>query len=301
MEVAAAILGIILVALDIFTAIHAWKKFPVSKWIKVLSCIAILFLGWVAMIAYWLIYFLIIKKNNSTVQHGTTLTSHAPIDTTVNSFNPPEENNDEDEKTMQSLFNEAMNGPEGKKLAKSYEELMNIFIMKPNGECKGAGFSGMMDERDRAQRLAKTDSNSILPALGNHPEMYKAWWTVFYTDVFNRMQSSPNSQQIAMLKQIQCDVERGDKLLEISGALEYMQNRRIDDVTTLIENVTLTNKKGKAVNTFVTFESADSGKSLKIKTLDDTIKIKRQEKHGKIYYEIKGAYQYFTWESAMTT
>ena len=42
-------------------------------------------------------------------------------------------------------------------------------------------------------------------------------------------------------------MERGDKLLEISGALEYMQNRRIDDVTTLIENVTLTNKKGKAV------------------------------------------------------
>lgn len=41
-------------------------------------------------------------------------------------------------------------------------------------------------------------------------------------------------------------MERGDKLLEISGALEYMQNHRIDDVTTLIENVTLTNKKGKA-------------------------------------------------------
>ena len=33
-------------------------------------------------------------------------------------------------------------------------------------------------------------------------------------------------------------MERGDKLLEISGALEYMQNHRIDDVTTLIENVT---------------------------------------------------------------
>ena len=44
-------------------------------------------------------------------------------------------------------------------------------------------------------------------------------------------------------------MERGDKLLEISGALEYMQNHRIDDVTTLIENVTLTNKKGKAVIT----------------------------------------------------
>lgn len=41
-------------------------------------------------------------------------------------------------------------------------------------------------------------------------------------------------------------MERGDKLLEISGALEYMQNHRIDDVTTLIENVTLTNKKGKS-------------------------------------------------------
>ena len=136
MEVAAAILGIILVALDIFTAIHAWKNIPVSKWIKVLSCIAILFLGWVAIIAYWLIYFLIIKKNNSTVQNGTTPTSHAPIDTTVNSFNPPEENNDEDEKIMRSLFNEAMNGPEGKRLSKSYEELMNIFIMKPNVECK---------------------------------------------------------------------------------------------------------------------------------------------------------------------
>ena len=51
MEVAAAILGIILVALDIFTAIHAWKNIPVSKWIKVLSCIAILLLGWEAIIA----------------------------------------------------------------------------------------------------------------------------------------------------------------------------------------------------------------------------------------------------------
>lgn len=80
-----------------------------------------LFLGWVAMIAYWLIYFLIIKKNNSTVQYGTTLTSHVPIDTTVNPFNPPEKNNDEDEKAMRSLFNETMNGPEGKKLSKSYD------------------------------------------------------------------------------------------------------------------------------------------------------------------------------------
>lgn len=74
-----------------------------------------------SMIAYWLIYFLIIKKNNSTVQYGTTLTSHVPIDTTVNPFNPPEENNDEDEKAMRSLFNETMNGPEGKKLSKSYD------------------------------------------------------------------------------------------------------------------------------------------------------------------------------------
>ena len=32
-------------------------------------------------------------------------------------------------------------------------------------------------------------------------------------------------------------MERGDKLLEISGALEYMQNHRIDDVTTLIEHL----------------------------------------------------------------
>lgn len=97
------------------------ENIPVSKRIKVLSCIAMLFLGWVAMIAYWLIYFLIIKKNNSTVQYGTTLTSHVPIDTTVNPFNPPEENNDEDEKAMRSLFNETMNGPEGKKLSKSYD------------------------------------------------------------------------------------------------------------------------------------------------------------------------------------
>lgn len=65
--------------------------------------------------------FLIIKKNNSTVQYGTTLTSHVPIDTTVNPFNPPEENNDEDEKAMRSLFNETMNGSEGKKLFKSYD------------------------------------------------------------------------------------------------------------------------------------------------------------------------------------
>ena len=40
-------------------------------------------------------------------------------------------------------------------------------------------------------------------------------------------------------------MERGDKLLEISGALEYMQNHRIDDVTTLIENVTRKEKRSK--------------------------------------------------------
>lgn len=33
----------------------------------------------------------------------------------------PEENNDEDEKAMRSLFNETMNGSEGKKLFKSYD------------------------------------------------------------------------------------------------------------------------------------------------------------------------------------
>lgn len=60
-------------------------------------------------------------SNDSTVQYGTTLTSHVPIDTTVNPFNPPEENNDEDEKAMRSLFNETMNGPEGKKLSKNYD------------------------------------------------------------------------------------------------------------------------------------------------------------------------------------
>lgn len=300
MEVITGILGIILIALTIFTAIHAWKNIPASKWKKALSCIAILFLGWIAMAAYWLIYFLIIRRSTTTTKYSTPIESHIQSNTTnnqpINSSNSSEEdrpNDNKDEEAMRALFYEAMNGPEGKTLAKSYEELMNIFIMKSNGECKGAGFSGMMDETDRAKRLAKTDNNSILPALRNRPDMYEAWWTTFYMDVFNRMQNSPNSQQTAMLEQVQCDVERGDELLEISGAFDYMQNYRTDDIQTLRDNVTLTNMKGKVINTSVIFESTSNGKSLKIKTIDDTIKIKRQEKHGKKYYEIKGAYKYF--------
>lgn len=120
-----------------------------------------LFLGWVAMIAYWLIYFLIIKKNNSTVQYGTTLTFHVPIDTTVNPFNPPEENNDEDEKAMRSLFNETMNGPEGKKLSKSYDGERGDKLLEISGALEYMQFANGYGRKHSRPNISATQQPTV--------------------------------------------------------------------------------------------------------------------------------------------
>lgn len=288
---------IILFAVQIFTIIHAWKHLPVSTFVKIICSLLILVCSWIAVMIYW-IYFAIKRPNGRTItKPKVQCRSEAPQET-----NSDEEENIQlsddinsktDEEAMRTLFNEAMNGANGRALTECYEKLMNLFIMKENGECKGAGFSGLLDERDRAKRLEKMDNQVVLPALKENPAMYEAWWTTVYLDVLDRMQNSPNKKQINMLEQIHFDVERGDELLDVSGATEYMQNYQTDEKEVLRENVTLTSLKGRVINTSIILKSKNEGKNIKIMTLDDTVKIKRQEKHGKIYYEIKGAYKYF--------
>lgn len=286
---------ILCLALQVFTIIHAWKNLPFSKFVKVLCTIIILIFSWIAVVIYWIYYGLKGPNNHAIIKQETQI-ENAVLQETNNTYeddaHAPEENA-EKEQNARLLFNEVMNGVNSKALSESYEKVMNMFIMKENGECKGAGFTGLLDEKDRAKRLEKIDNQIVLPALGHNPDMYKAWWTTVYYDVCSRMQNSPNKQQIMMLEQVLSDVERGDELLEISGASEYMRDYRTNDVEILKENVTLTNMRGREVNTSVIFKSKNEGKNIKITTLDDTIKIKRQEKRGKIYYEIKGAYEYF--------
>lgn len=290
-------------ALQVYTIIHVWKHLSTSTLWKVIWTLLLLLLGGIGVIFYWLYYAIKGRKGNLNTKRDMPYAPHATVQDTLSGNQAStalssyeEEENDEKEgdgKSMRALFNEVMYGANGKILSESYEKLMNMFIMKENGECKGAGFTGILDERARSKRLEKVDNQVIIPALGHNPAMYEAWWTIFYEDVLDRMQNSPNAKQRNLLEAVLADVERGDRLLQVSGAFEYMQQQCMDEMERLAENVTLTTLKGKVVNTHVILKSKNEGKNIKITTSYDTVKINRKEKHGKVYYKIKGAYKYF--------
>jgi len=283
-------LSILIYAALICTVIHAIKHLPSDKtWKTVLWAALIVLTSPIGIVCYWIYYAVKRPERAKEIDIARQPADDSPAPSV------PEYTADDDGESGRSreLFRQAMHGAKGKELSKCYDKLMDIFILQRNGECKGGGFTGKMYETDRAKRIAAIDDKTVVPALGNDPEMYEAWWRTLYEDVFAGMQNSPNPQQAEMLSAVISDVRRGDDFLEKTCAWEHMLNPREGDVETLVRNVELTDKNGKTFCSDVILVSKNGGRTIKIKTDEGSYKIKHKTERGIGYYEITDVYRYF--------
>lgn len=288
----------------IATIIHLWKLRPFSNGVCVVITIGLLLVGWLGLIIYWA-YFLIKRPDRIPVvqiedatQQTSAITEDEELVTPEVVNNGGEEETIEDEfQRMRSLFNQLMEGVNGAALSKAYSKMMELFTIKANGDCKGAGLSGLMWADERAKKIAKMDDNVVLPALGHDKELYEAWWMTFYQDAEQTINESANSNVRAYMNAVVADIELGDEVLTKSGVFEAIFNPEeyagYDEKSTYYESVYLTAPNGGQYETYMDVKILKEGKKMKVRTSEHRINIKAKTKGDTIRYEICGAYQYF--------
>lgn len=284
----------------IASVIHLWKLRPFSNGVCVAITIGLLLLGWIGLIIYW-IYFLVKRPDRIPV---VQIEDSAQQSSTTEEVVPEEVNSDEEVQSiedefqrMRNLFNQAMSGVNGAALSKAYSKMMELFTIKANGDCKGAGLSGLMWADERAKKIAKMDDNVVLPALGHDKELYEAWWMTFYQDAEQTISESDNNNVRAYMNAVVADVELGDEVLTKSGVFEAIFNPEeyagYDEKSTYYESVYLTAPNGGQYETYMDVKILKEGKKMKVRTSEHRINIKAKTKGDNVRYEICGAYQYF--------
>ena len=284
----------------IATIIHLWKLRPFSNGVCVAITIGLLLLGWIGLVIYW-IYFLIKRPDRIPV---VQIEDSAQQPSTTEDLVPEAVNSDgeaqsieDDFQRMRNLFNLAMSGVNGAALSKAYSKMMELFTIKANGDCKGAGLSGLMWADERAKKIAKMDDNVVLPALGHDKELYEAWWMTFYQDAEQTISESDNNNVRAYMNAVVADVELGDEVLTKSGVFEVIFNPEeyagYDEKSTYYESVYLTAPNGGQYETYMDVKILKEGKKMKVRTSEHRINIKAKTKGDNVRYEICGAYQYF--------
>lgn len=284
----------------IATIIHLWKLRPFSNGVCVVITIGLLLFGWIGLIIYW-VYFLIKRPDRiSVVQIEDSTQQPSTTDNAVSEVidsNRETQTIEDDFQRMRVLFNKAMSGVNGPALSKAYSKMMELFTIKANGDCKGAGLSGLMWADERAKKIAKMDDNVVFPALGHDKELYEAWWMTFYQDAEQTINESDNKNVRAYMNAVVTDVELGDEVLTKSGVLEVIFNPEVyagyDEKSTYYESVYLTAPDGSQYETYMDVKILKEGKKMKVRTSEHKINIKAKTKGDNIRYEICGAYQYF--------
>lgn len=145
-----------------------------------------------------------------------------------------------------SAVMQIIKGPNGLALKKAYEKMMSMFILKENGECKNAGFTGVLNDSDRAKRLAKIDDDIVFPAFSEHPAAYRSWWMKFYNDVYMNMLKGPNVAQRNICAAVFEDVRKGDCILLNYNIFDYMQDD-VSEVDELFEDDDYDKSKKKRI------------------------------------------------------
>ncbi len=284
----------------IATIIHLWKLRPFSNGVCVAITIGLLLLSWIGLIIYW-VFFLIKRPDRISVvqiedsKQRPSITDDV-VPEVINSDGETQSIED-DFQRMRILFNKAMSGVNGSALSKAYSKMMELFTIKANGDCKGAGLSGLMWADERAKKIAKMDDNVVLPALGHDKELYEAWWMTFYQDVEQTINESANNNVRAYMNAVVADVELGDEVLTKSGVFEVIFNPEeyagYDEKSTYYESVYLTAPDGSQYETYMDVKVLKEGKKIKVRTSKHSINVKVKTKGDNIRYEICGAYQYF--------
>ena len=290
----------------IYTIIHLWKLRPFSNGVCVAITIGLLLLSWIGLIIYW-VFFLIKRPDRISVvqiedsKQRPSITDDV-VPEVINSDGETQSIED-DFQRMRILFNKAMSGVNGSALSKAYSKMMELFTIKANGDCKGAGLSGLMWADERAKKIAKMDDNVVLPALGHDKELYEAWWMSFYQDVEQTINESANNNVRAYMNAVVADVELGDEVLTKSGVFEVIFNPEeyagYDEKSTYYESVYLTSPDGSQYETYMDVKVLKEGKKIKVRTSKHSINVKVKTKGDNIRYEICGAYQYFPYGLSM--
>lgn len=290
----------------IATIIHLWKLRPFSNGVCVAITIGLLLFSWIGLIIYW-VFFLIKRPDRISVvqiedsKQRPSITDDV-VPEVINSDGETQSIED-DFQRMRILFNKAMSGVNGSALSKAYSKMMELFTIKANGDCKGAGLSGLMWADERAKKIAKMDDNVVLPALGHDKELYEAWWMTFYQDVEQTINESANNNVRAYMNAVVADVELGDEVLTKSGVFEVIFNPEeyagYDEKTTYYESVYLTTPDGSQYETYMDVKVLKEGKKIKVRTSKHSINVKVKTKGDNIRYEICGAYQYFPYGLSM--
>lgn len=290
----------------IYTIIHLWKLRPFSNGVCVAITIGLLLLSWIGLIIYW-VFFLIKRPDRISVvqiedsKQRPSITDDV-VPEVINSDGETQSIED-DFQRMRILFNKAMSGVNGSTLSKAYSKMMELFTIKANGDCKGAGLSGLMWADERAKKIAKMDDNVVLPALGHDKELYEAWWMTFYQDVEQTINESANNNVRAYMNAVVADVELGDEVLTKSGVFEVIFNPEeyagYDEKSTYYESVYLTSPDGSQYETYMDVKVLKEGKKIKVRTSKHSINVKVKTKGDNIRYEICGAYQYFPYGLSM--
>lgn len=290
----------------IYTIIHLWKLRPFSNGVCVAITIGLLLLSWIGLIIYW-VFFLIKRPDRISVvqiedsKQRPSITDDV-VPEVINSDGETQSIED-DFQRMRILFNKAMSGVNGSALSKAYSKMMELFTIKANGDCKGAGLSGLMWADERAKKIAKMDDNVVLPALGHDKELYEAWWMTFYQDVEQTINESANNNVRAYMNAVVADVELGDEVLTKSGVFEVIFNPEeyagYDEKSTYYESVYLTSPDGSQYETYMDVKVLKEGKKIKVRTSKHSINVKVKTKGDNIRYEICGAYQYFPYGLSM--
>ena len=211
----------------IATIIHLWKLRPFSNGVCIAITIGLLLLSWIGLIIYW-VFFLIKRPDRISVvqiedsKQRPSITDDV-VPEVINSDGETQSIED-DFQRMRILFNKAMSGVNGSALSKAYSKMMELFTIKANGDCKGAGLSGLMWADERAKKIAKMDDNVVLPALGHDKELYEAWWMTFYQDAEQAINESANNNVRAYMNAVVADVELGDEVLTKSRVFEVIFN-----------------------------------------------------------------------------
>lgn len=288
----------------IATIFHLWKLRPFSNGVCVAITIGLFMIGWMGLIIYW-VFFIVKRPDRISVvqiedstQQLSAITKDDDVGVTEVVISDLEKQSVEDDfQRMRILFNQAMSGVNGTALSNAYSKLMKLFTIKANGDCKGAGLSGLMWADDRAKIIAKMDDNVVLPALGHDKELYKAWWMTFYQDAEQTINESANSNVRAFMKAVLADVELGDEVLSKSGVFGAILNPEeyagYNEKSTYYESVNLTAHNGRQYETYMDVKILKEGKQIKVRTSEHRINIKAKTKGDNIRYEICGAYQYF--------
>lgn len=161
----------------------------------------------------------------------------------------------------ENAFNELMQGPDGRALAKCYNKVKAVFIPKENGEFAGS-MSGLLSNSTRAKTLASVNEE-VIGILGKNTPEYELWFKVLYDNLINQMYVSDNKKLSQLANYVLEDVNRGHDILNEIGIEDILMDPENDNST-------------------ITIDTDNHSVKIKIKTIDDVT-----------LYEIKGAFESF--------